>query len=77
MYLRSEKERIIAVFNFSDEEQEIEIRSKDIKELKKVFSSEYKGYGGAEEKQSKSVKIKKDSFSFRLQPFSAEYYMIE
>ena len=73
---RSEKERIVAVFNFSDEEQEIEIRSKDIKELKKVFSSEYKGYGGAEEKQNKAVKIKKDSCSFRLQPFSAEYYII-
>ena len=73
---RSEKERIMAVFNFSDEEQEIEIRSKDIKELKKVFSSEYIGYGGAEEKESKAVKIKKDSCSFRLKPFSAEYYII-
>ena len=37
---RSEKERIMAVFNFSDKEQEFEIQGKNIKELKKVFSSE-------------------------------------
>ena len=73
---RSQKERILAVFNFSDEAQELEIRSKDIKEIKKVFSSEYKGYGGAEKKQSKTIKIKKDSCTIQLNAFSAEYYMI-
>ena len=73
---RSEKERIMAVFNFSDQDQEFEIPGKNIKELKKVFSSEYPGYGSAEEKQNKAVKIKKGSCLFRLKPFSAEYYMI-
>ena len=73
---RSEKERIMAVFNFSDQDQEFEIQGKNIKELKKVFSSEYPGYGSAEEKQNKAVKIKKGSCLFRLKPFSAEYYMI-
>lgn len=73
---RSEKEQIMAAFNFSDKEQEVEVQGKNIKELKKVFSSEYMGYGGAEEKESKAVRIKKDSCSFRLKPFSAEYYMI-
>ena len=72
---RSEKEQIMAAFNFSDKEQEVEVQGKNIKELKKVFSSEYMGYGGAEEKESKAVRIKKDSCSFRLKPFSAEYYM--
>lgn len=73
---RSEKEQIMAAFNFSDKEQEVEVQGKNIKELKKVFSSEYMGYGGAEEKESKAVRIKKDSCLFRLKPFSAEYYMI-
>lgn len=73
---KSEKERIMAVFNFSDQDQEFEIQGKNIKELKKVFSSEYMGYGGAEEKESKAVRIKKDSCLFRLKPFSAEYYVV-
>ena len=66
----------MAACNFSDKEQEVEVQGKNIKELKKVFSSEYMGYGGAEEKESKAVRIKKDSCLFRLKPFSAEYYMI-
>lgn len=73
---RSEKERIMAVFNFSDQDQEFEIRGKNIKEMKKVFSSEDTGYGGTEQEESKAVKIKEDSCSFHLKPFSAEYYMI-
>ena len=73
---RSEKERIMAVFNFSDGEQEIEISGKDIRQIRKVFSSEYMGYGGAEERQNKAVKVKKERCTFRLKPFSGEYYMI-
>ena len=73
---RSEKERIMAVFNFSDGEQEIEINGKDIRQIRKVFSSEYMGYGGAEERQNKTVKVKKERCTFRLKPFSGEYYMI-
>ena len=71
------QERIVAAFNFSDEEQEIEIKCEDIKTLKRVFSSEYKEYGGQEEKKEKIIKAKKEIATFKLKPFSAEYYLIQ
>ncbi len=67
------QERIVAAFNFSDEEQEIEIKCEDIKTLKRVFSSEYKEYGGQEEKKEKIIKAKKEIATLKLKPFSAEY----
>ena len=74
---RSKKERIMAVFNFSDKEQEIEIKCEDKKSLKRVFSSEYKEYGGQEEKKEKIIKAKKEIVTLNLKPFSAEYYLIQ
>lgn len=74
---RSKKERIMAVFNFSDKEQEIEIKCEDKKTLKRVFSSEYKEYGGQEEKKEKIIKAKKEIVTLNLKPFSAEYYLIQ
>lgn len=74
---RSEKERIMAVFNFSDKEQEIEIKCEDKKTLKRVFSSEYKAYGSQEEKKEKIIKAKKEIATLNLKPFSAEYYLIQ
>ena len=71
------QERIVAAFNFSDEEQEIEIKCEDKKSLKRVFSSEYKAYGGQEEKKEKIIKAKKEIVTLQLKPFSAEYYLIQ
>ncbi len=74
---RSKKERIMAVFNFSDKEQEIEIKCEDKKTLKRVFSSEYKAYVSQEEKKEKIIKAKKEIATLNLKPFSAEYYLIQ
>ena len=71
------QERIVAAFNFSDKEQEIEIKCEDKKSLKRVFSSEYKEYGGQEEKKEKIIKAKKEIATLKLKPFSAEYYLIQ
>ena len=71
------QERIVAAFNFSDEEQEIEIKCEDLKTLNRVFSSEYKEYGGQEEKKEKIIKAKKEIATLKLKPFSAEYYLIQ
>ncbi len=71
------QERIVAAFNFSDEEQEIEIKCEDKKTLKRVFSSEYKAYGSQEEKKEKIIKAKKEIATLNLKPFSAEYYLIQ
>ena len=73
---RSGKERITAVFNLSEKEQELEIEAGGITALKKVFCSEWKEYGGMEEKQNNAVKIKEGCCLFRLKPFSAEYYAV-
>ena len=69
------QERIVAAFNFSDEEQEIEIKCEDLKTLNRVFSSEYKVYGGQEEKKEKIIKVKKEIATLNLKSFSAEYYI--
>ena len=71
------QERIVAAFNFSDEEQEIEIKCEDLKTLNRVFSSEYKEYGGQEEKKEKIIKAKKEIATLNLKSFSAEYYLIQ
>lgn len=71
------QDRIVAAFNFSDGEQKIEISCEDIKTLKRVFSSEYKAYGGQEEKKEKIIKAKKEIVTLQLKPFSAEYYLIQ
>ena len=73
---RSEKERIMAAFNFSDREQEFEIKGKNIKKVKKVFSSECRRSGVSEEQERGEEKIIEDRYSFRLYPFSAQYYTI-
>lgn len=71
------KEGILAVFNFSDEEQKIRIKCEDKKTLKRVFSSEYKEYGGQEEKKEKIMRPEEGTVTLQLQPFSAEYYLIQ
>ena len=66
---RSAKERIAAVFNFSDEEQEFVPDLDRAGVIKKIFDS-----AGSEDGAEQIYDRKKNRF--RLPPFSAGYYSI-
>ena len=81
---RSEKECLIAAFNFSDAEQTISVKpvqkeeknvSHDIS-LTRIFCSEYEEYGGQEEDQKIILKPEDGAFLLRLHPFSGAYYKL-
>ena len=81
---RSEKECLIAAFNFSDAEQAISVKPVQKEEknvshgisLTRIFSSEYKEYGGQEEGQKIILKPEDGAFLLRLHPFSGAYYKL-
>lgn len=67
------RERIAAAFNFSDNDQEIEIRYEKGKTLKQVFCSEYNGQICREETGQRADGGKA---VLKMRPFSAGYYLI-
>ncbi|HJA11489.1 MAG TPA: 1,4-alpha-glucan branching protein GlgB [Candidatus Mediterraneibacter merdipullorum] len=75
---RGGKERIAAVFHFSDREQEIVLEIPGAEALEKLFDSAGMQNGGEQscEKKKKTSGEKAASFLFRLPPFSAGYYRI-
>lgn len=76
---RSSKERIAAVFNFSDAEQQIVLEIEDAGSLEKIFESAC-SMNNSEQifvNKEKSSGKSGDRYSFRLPAFSAGYYGIE
>lgn len=74
----SRKERIAAVFNFSDREQkEYLLTVPGAKALQPLLLSEWKVYGGGEQNSSKKLQGTEGRFLLSLQPYSARYYLVE
>ena len=73
----SKKERIVAAFNFSDKEQSVTVPCNGISSMKRVFSGGCRKYGGNETEKEKLLKEKNGSLAFTLEPFGAEYYVVE
>ena len=72
------KERIAAVFNFSGVEQAgYKLEIPEAAGLRRLFTSELRGYGGKAETPETILKPENGAFEFTLAPFSAEYYLIE
>lgn len=71
---RCAEERIAAMFNFSDKEQEIELEIPGIQSLKGVFASEDRKHTGRI--RQKKNNQKNGTCHFILAPFSSEYYLI-
>ncbi len=79
------KERIAAVFNFSDKEQEIELHIPGAADVSGIFASVDRGFSlerGQDTARGEGVekgenKRKNGTFRFILAPFSAEYYMVK
>ena len=75
----SEKERLLAVFNFSDQTQEdYEITLDNAKKLTLLLASDAPEYGGTKtyKDADKEITLKKHCAAFSLSPHSAVYYKI-
>ena len=71
------KERIAAVFNFSDEVQKkYELPVEDAKELELILTSDDTVYGGSKKYTKKKIKVTGDTVSLDLPAYSAAYYLI-
>ncbi len=71
------KERIAAIFNFSDQEQaDFTLKIADAKTLKPLLLSDWDVYGGDMKKSNKKLDVKNTKISFTLKPFSAAFYVI-
>ena len=74
----SSKERIIALFNFSDKEvEEYNFRVEGAKILERILSSNFDVYGGTEHKNADLLQEVSGSFSIALPAYSAEYYLVK
>ena len=74
----SRSERIAAFFNFSGIEQpDYTVEIPDAARIRRIFTSEWKGYGGTEETNDKILNGEDGIFELSMKPFSAEYYLIE
>ncbi len=74
----SGKERILAVFNFSNVEQkDYSIKVQNAKGLERLLSSNLEIYGGCEKNISVKIKPVNGEYVLNLQPYSAEYYLIK
>lgn len=72
----SARERIVAVFNFSDKVQkDYHFKVENAAALKRLFSSNQDIYGGNEKKGGAVLKAKAGEFTVTLAPYSAEYYL--
>ncbi|MCD7864060.1 MAG: 1,4-alpha-glucan branching protein GlgB [Lachnospiraceae bacterium] len=75
---RSEKQRILAIFNFSDLEQKTyRLVVPKARSLKLLLHSDWERFGGKTVEKGKDRKVgKTGDFAFDLPPFSAVYYEI-
>ena len=71
------KERIAAVFNFSDEDQKgYELPVEDAKELEVILASDDETFGGCKKYTKKKVKVTDGKAVLDLSAYSSVYYSI-
>ena len=71
------KDRIVAVFNFSDEDQKgYELPIKDAKELEVILASDDVAFGGGKKYTKKKVKVTDGKAVLDLSAYSAVYFLI-
>ena len=74
---RSKKERMISLFNFSDQEQVYELHISDAQKLKELLNSNLAVYGGTQKRKSATKAIKDGKIVLTLPPYSSVYYLAE
>lgn len=73
----SEKEHIVAIFNFSVQERNYSFKLQNGMKLKTLLSSEWDIYGGGKSKSSAGPKPRDGIFKLKLKPYSAVYYLVK
>ena len=73
----SKKERMISLFNFSDQEQVYELHISDAQKLKELLNSNLAVYGGTQKRKSATKAIKDGKIVLTLPPYSSVYYLAE
>ena len=73
----TDKERIIAIFNFSDKKQEYELNVKKAKGLALVLASDNEIYGGKTKyRDMEQIPVKGGKVTLTLPPFSGMYFKV-
>ncbi len=72
----SEKEHLIAVFNFSNKERNYSVKAENGKRMQLLLSSNWDIYGGNEPKKGSSRTVSKNMLQIKLKPYSAVYYLV-
>ncbi len=70
-------QRVLAVFHFSDREQDYELPVSNAKSLKLLLDSDRDIYGGQRTGKYQDETIKDGAVKLTLKPFSARYYLVE
>ena len=73
----SKKERMISLFNFSDQEHVYELHIFDAQKLKELLNSNLAVYGGTQKRKSATKAIKDGKIVLTLPPYSSVYYLAE
>ena len=73
----SKKERILSLFNFSDQEQIYELKLSDTQKLKELLNSNLAVYGGTQKRKGAAKTIKDGRILLTLPPYSSVYYLAE
>ena len=73
---RSKKERIVAVFNFSEEKQNYTLNIPDCEEVKLLLTSDEARYGGERKSGDEIYPVSKEGIKLELEKFSAVYYEV-
>ena len=75
---RSRKERLVAVFNFSDKKvDDYVLKVPGTEALIPVFSSDLEMYGGASRKEKAKIKGEHQLFQLAMPPYSALYFTVK
>ena len=75
---RSRKERLVAVFNFSDKKMDdFVLKVPGAEALIPVFSSDLEMYGGASREKRAKIKGEHQLFQIDMSPYSALYFTVK
>ena len=75
---RSQRERLVAVFNFSDKAWvDFDLKVPGARELKPAFSSDLEPYGGSRRKQETPLAEEDYIFRIELEAYSAQYFLVK
>lgn len=78
MQRNSRKQKVIAIFNFSDQGQTYDLKVSDAKYLKLLLASDHEIYNGTETyKQNEKFKLEDGSVQIELTPFAAMFFEVK